>query len=179
MEKNISPIAAEVAAKETGKVAQMSAPKVEPRRETAPAKRHEIPALWRVLNKARKVFNVQINKTNQIKAECIQRFMPAAYADDQQFWIEFMAHVNILLDSRKFCRECQQLGYTPEYVAEHVVFLGSGPMRKVLRDGVQHALGVKIQSYKERFSPEQADSYRDHVENVSAAAKTVEEEDAA
>lgn len=59
------------------------------------------------------------------------RFMPALYPNPDQFWIEFMEQVNILLDSRRFCRECTALGYQPENVAEHVVFLGSTPMRKV------------------------------------------------
>lgn len=167
---------AEVAAKETGKVAQMSAPKVERRRETATAKRHEIPALWRVLSKARQVFDMQINKTDQTKTECIRHFMSMAYVDENLFWMDFMAQVNLLLDSRKFCRECLRFGYKPENVAEHVVFLGSGPMRKVLRDGVSHTLGAKIQNYKERFSPEQANNYRDSVEDMPAAAKPVEDD---
>lgn len=90
--------------------------------------------------------------------------MPALYADEKQFWIEFMEQVNILLDSRRFCRECKTLGYLPENVAEHVVFLGSAPMRKALREGVQNTLGASIQFYNERFSPDYADNYRESVE---------------
>ena len=119
---------------------------------------------------ARPVFTVQINKSNEVKASCIQRFMPALYADEEQFWIEFMEQVNILLDSRRFCRECKALGYKAENVAEHVVFLGSAPMRKVLREGVQNSLGASIQFYKERFSPTTADAYRETEEQNSETA---------
>lgn len=158
--------AAEVAANVENKnnAVKVNAPKTERRRQYTASKRHEIPALWKVLGKARPVFTVQISKTNEVKASCIQRFMPALYADENQFWVEFMEQVNILLDSRRFCRECKALGYQPENVAEHVVFLGSAPMRKVLREGVQNTLGASIQFYKERFSPVEADNYREEVE---------------
>lgn len=78
--------------------------------------------------------------------------------------------MNILLDSRRFCRECKALGYKAENVAEHVVFLGSAPMRKVLREGVQNSLGASIQFYKERFSPTTADAYRETEEQNSETA---------
>ena len=96
--------------------------------------------------------------------------MSTLYADKQRFWIDFMEQVNILLDSRRFCRECKALGYKPENVAEHVVFLGSAPMRKVLREGVQNTLGASIQFYKERFSPIEADAYRETTEQPETAA---------
>lgn len=155
--------AAEVAANVENKnnAVKANTTKTERRREYTVSKRHEIPALWKVLGKARPVFTVQISKTNEVKASCIQRFMPALYADENLFWIEFMEQVNILLDSRRFCRECKALGYQPENVAEHVVFLGSAPMRKVLREGVQNTLDASIQFYKERFSPVEADNYRE------------------
>lgn len=173
--------AAEVAANVENKnnAAKVNAPKAERRREYTVSKRHEIPALWKVLGKARPVFTVQISKTNEVKASCIQRFMPALYPDPSQFWIEFMEQVNILLDSRRFCRECKALGYQPENVAEHVVFLGSAPMRKVLREGVQNILGATIQFYKERFSPVEADAYREGAVEPQVAAKPAKDEEAA
>ena len=146
MANNAINTAAEVAAniENMNNAVKANTPKTERRREYTASKRHEIPALWKVLGKARPVFTVQINKSNEVKASCIQRFMPALYADEEQFWIEFMEQVNILLDSRRFCRECKALGYKAENVAEHVVFLGSAPMRKVLREGVQNSLGCLL-----------------------------------
>lgn len=176
---NIYP-AAEVAANvENGNNAvKAHAPKVEHRRGQTPSKRHQIPALWKVLGKSRAVFMVQITKTNEVKANCIQRFMPALYADTNQFWIDFMEQVNILLDSRRFCRESKALGAQPEHVAEHVVFLGSASVKKVLREGVQSTLGASIQFYKERFSPAEADNYREEAEEERIADQPASNETA-
>lgn len=80
------------------------------------------------------------------------------------------------MDSRRFCRDCKALGYQPEHVAEHVVFLGSAPMRKVLREGVQITLGASIQFYKERFSPVKADAYREGIEGQIIPQPAKEEE---
>ena len=177
MANNVMNPAAKVAANVENKnnAVKVNAPKMERRREYNGNKRHEIPALWKVLGKARPVYAVQINKSNGVKASCIQRFMPALDADENLFWIEFMEQVNILLDSRRFCRECRALGYQPENVAEHVVFLGSAPMRKVLREGVQNTLGASIQFYKERFSPVEADNYREGAEGQIVAQRAKDE----
>lgn len=158
--------------------ATMATPKMERSRKFF-NKRPEIPALWKVVGKSRPVFEVQINKSNEVKASCIQRFMPALYPNPAQFWIEYMEQVAILLDSRRFCRDCEALGYQPESVAEHVVFLGSAPMRKVLREGLQNTLGASIQFYKERFSPAEADAYRDGIIEPQIAAKPAQDEVAA
>ena len=50
-------------------------------------------------------------------------------------------------------------GLKPEYVAEHIVFLGSATMKKVLKDGVSRTLGADVQLYGKRFSPEDADRF--------------------
>ena len=90
-------------------------------------------------------FEVQLKKDNEIKLACINKFMNAAYSDANKFWADFMEQVNILLDSRRYCRECKILGLKPEYVAEHIVFLGSATMKKVLKDGVSRTLGADVQ----------------------------------
>ena len=128
-------------------------------REGILQKRREIPHLWRVLGKARPVFDVQMDPSNAVKLGCIRRFLHISYANEEQFWIDFMAQVDVLLDSRRFCRECKQLGYEPETVAEHVVFLGSAPMRKVLREGIQNSIGQSVKCYADSFVPELAKSY--------------------
>ena len=115
--------------------------------------------MWRVMTQARPVFDVQLKKDNEIKLACIDKFMNAAYSDANKFWADFMEQVNILLDSRRYCRECEILGLKPEYVAEHIVFLGSATMKKVLKDGVSRTLGADVQLYGKRFSPEDADRF--------------------
>lgn len=118
----------------------------------APRKR-AVPALWRVLTKARKVFEVQIRKTNDVKLQCLERFMPTYYADQDQFWVDFMKQVGILMDSRRFYNECASRGFDPQNVAEHIVFSGSKTIKKVFLVGVGNALGSSIQFYQHTFVP--------------------------
>lgn len=115
--------------------------------------------VWNVIAQARPVFNVQLEKSNAVKLKCIEKFMHATYADADKFWSDFMEQVNILLDSRRFWRECENMGCRPEYVAEHVVFLGSAMIKKVLKEGVARILGSDVQLYKERFTPEEANRF--------------------
>lgn len=127
--------------------------------QTSRRRRSTTPPMWRVMTQARPVFDVQLKKDNEIKLACIDKFMNAAYSDANKFWADFMEQVNILLDSRRYCRECEILGLKPEYVAEHIVFLGSATMKKVLKDGVSRTLGADVQLYGKRFSPEDADRF--------------------
>ena len=127
--------------------------------QTSRRRRSTTPPMWRVMTQARPVFDVQLKKDNEIKLACINKFMNAAYSDANKFWADFMEQVNILLDSRRYCRECKILGLKPEYVAEHIVFLGSATMKKVLKDGVSRTLGADVQLYGKRFSPEDADKF--------------------
>ena len=126
---------------------------------TSRRRRSTTPPMWRVMTQARPVFDVQLKKDNEIKLACIDKFMNAAYSDANKFWADFMEQVNILLDSRRYCRECKILGLKPEYVAEHIVFLGSATMKKVLKYGVSRTLGADVQLYWKRFSPEDADRF--------------------
>ena len=125
--------------------------------------------IWNVIAQARPVFNVQLEKSNAVKLKCIEKFMHATYADADKFWSDFMEQVNILLDSRRFWRECESMGCRPEYVAEHVVFLGSAMIKKVLKEGVARILGSDVQLYKERFTPEEANRFLlDNVKQLPA-----------
>lgn len=127
--------------------------------QTSRRRRSTTPPMWRVASQARPVFEVQLEKDNKIKLKCIEKFMNAAYPDANKFWSDFMEQVNTLLDSRRYCRECESLGFRPECVAEHIVFLGSATMKKVLKDGVYRTLGADVQLYGERFSPKEADKF--------------------
>ena len=128
--------------------------------------------IWNVIAQARPVFNVQLEKSNAVKLKRIEKFMHATYADADKFWSDFMEQVNVLLDSRRFWRECESMGCRPEYVAEHVVFLGSAMIKKVLKDGVARILGSDVQLYKERFSPEEANRFL--LDDVKRPAHTPE-----
>lgn len=167
MANNAIKSAAEVAANNqvtapvaaTSSVASASEQKEPQTTQTSRRRRPTTPPMWRVMTQARPVFDVQLKKDNEIKLACIEKFMNAAYSDVNKFWSDFMDQVNTLLDSRKYCRECESLGYAPECVAEHIVFLGSAIMKKVLKDGVYRTLGADVRLYGKRFSPRDADRF--------------------
>ena len=130
------------------------------RKNASNQKRQAIPAMWRILGRAQKAFEAQLEKDNRVKLKCIESYLVAEMNDVPRFWNEFMEQVEKLLDSRKYVRECQQLEYDPTNVAEHIVFLGSSTLNKVLKYGVQSVLGSKLMFYGDRFSPEFAEKYR-------------------
>ena len=127
-------------------------------------RRQAAPTMWRVLSKAKKAFNAQLDKNNKMKLRCIGAYLPSETNDIAKFWSAFMGQVEKLLDSRKYLADCKRLGFNPTNIAEHVVFLGSSTINKVLREGVQLALGNDLLLYDERLSPkEPAGIFRDRV----------------
>ena len=129
-----------------------------------PRKRKPDSPFKRILDRARNAFDAQLTKSNEVKLHCIKIFMPTETNDAPKFWGDFMKQVERLLDSRKYVKECQALGYTPENVAEHIVFLGNPVITKVLQFGVSNTLGNHLKLYQERFtSSEDVDIYRNDI----------------
>lgn len=114
----------------------------------------KVDPLWSVIRKANKVFAVQIKKDNECKLNCLEFAMHSKFDDHEKFWVEYHKHTSTLLDSRRFCKDCMDRGYCPVAIAEHVVFEGSTVMRKVLKEGVFHAIGENIQFYTKGFTPQ-------------------------
>jgi hypothetical protein len=74
------------------------------------------------------------------------------FDDIEKFWADYAHQVNTLVDSRRFCNDCLKHEIKPETLAEHIVFLGSTTMRKVLKEGIDLALKGTIHLYKESFT---------------------------
>jgi len=123
-------------------------------------KRKPVPKIWFVLGKSRKAFAAQLSKSNDIKRQCIEIFMVAETQDDNKFWADYFDQVEKLLDSRRYIAECKRVGHCPVNIAEHIVFLGSSTISKVLKEGIDKVIGNDIYLYTERLSPEETDMYR-------------------
>lgn len=117
------------------------------------SRKYETPIFWRVISKARKIYDVQIDQNAAIKQKAIMRFVPASYVNPKNFWIEFAKQRDRLLDSRRFISACKAADLDDKNVAENVVFMGSSTLNKVLKFGIDNVLGVSIQLYGERISP--------------------------
>lgn len=136
-----------------------------PKRNGNSLKLHTTLALWRVLSKARKKFDAQLseNKDNETKLKCIRMYLATETGDAPKVWGAFMKEVEKLLDSRRYLNECKGFSIKPENLAEHIVFLGKAAVNNVLKDGILYTLGNDFKLYTERFSPKDADIYRDDI----------------
>lgn len=111
---------------------------------------------WSLIYKARKNYNVQFDKTNEVKLRSIKQLIPSLTADEEKFWSEYMTEANTLLNSRKYLAECEKLGVDATTLATHIVFLGSGERSKVLKYGVENVIGTDYRLYVEQFVPDVA-----------------------
>ena len=111
---------------------------------------------WAVITKARRTFENQLHKDNAVKLECLEHFIPTIATDAVKFWADYMDEVNVLLDSRKFGKECSDLGIDPTTLATHIIFLGVGMRNNVMKYGIRSAIGNDYILYKDKFVSEDA-----------------------
>lgn len=115
--------------------------------------------LWSTVSKARRTFEKQLHKSNDLKRECLEKMIPSVASDVEHFWSEYIDQANVLLDSRRFEKECKDLNVDPTILATHIVFLGSGTMNRVLRNGIVNTIGSKYRDFTEKFVPKEAMKY--------------------
>jgi hypothetical protein len=116
-------------------------------------KRSATSSFPRVLQKARKDFEVQVEKNNETKRKCLERYIGAYSWDVERFYLKLQDQSDKLEDSKKFCTECETLGVVPEIIAEHIAFLGNPTLNKVLKDGIKNTIGNDYSLYTEKFTP--------------------------
>ena len=124
--------------------------------ETTPKKvtRKPTPKIWAVLSKARKSFDAQLNKSNEIKLQCVKKFATSEYDDLAKFYNDIMEQVEKLTDSKKFCEAVEAKKLDPKIVATHIIFLGSSVMNEVLKLGLGNSrIAEDINLYQEAFMP--------------------------
>lgn len=115
--------------------------------------------LWSTVGKAKRTFDKQLHKTNDLKRECLENLIPAVTSDVEHFWSDYMDEVNILLDSKKFEKECGELKIDPTTLATHIVYMGAGKRNAVIKNGILNTLGSKCRDFNEQFLPKVALKY--------------------
>ena len=109
---------------------------------------------WVTINRSRKVFDMQLDKSNEVKLRCLGHQL-GRERDPQKFYLEFMEQVDWLLDSRRFTEQCKAREIEPRTLATHVVFLGSATMHKVRENGIyDRSISGDLELYKESFLPD-------------------------
>lgn len=106
------------------------------KKKNAPKRKNKVQPVYAVLTKARKQYAQQVDKKVGNKIKCIEANIAPHYADPLRFWLDFKTEAYVLLDSKRFCSDCDKKKANPEYVAEHLVFEGKKVVAKVLKEGV-------------------------------------------
>lgn len=115
-------------------------------------KRAAVPQIWTVLSKARKTFDAQIEKSNDVKLACVKKFARAAYDDQQKCYNDFMQQVGRLMDSVRYNEAAKANNCDPKILGTHIVFLGSAMVNKVLKLGLENSGIIEdIDLYREVF----------------------------
>ena len=117
--------------------------------------RKATPKIWVVLKKARKSFDAQLTKSNDVKRLCVRTFATSEYDDLAKFYNDFMAEVEKLTDSKKYCEAAEAKGVDAKTLATHIVFLGSNTINEVLKIGLGNSrVAEDTNLYNEAFMPE-------------------------
>lgn len=101
-------------------------------------RRVESPYL-KIRSKAANLFRSQIEKSVNIKRLAVETAISKIIAGEytrERFLSEFKLNVDLLLDSRRFERECIHYNLTPFNAATHIVFDGTSKMEAVLKNGI-------------------------------------------
>lgn len=92
-----------------------------------------------VLEKARAIFNSQLDRSPETKRKAIERVISAqaaAYTKDQ-FLAEYAERVARLLDSKSYCKKCESLKMCSYDVATHIAFDGVKKSHQVIENGLE------------------------------------------
>lgn len=110
---------------------------------------YHLQPVFKVLGKARSLNQRQVSQAAENRAKCIDIVLASLetlYPDPSQFRLDFRAESERLTDSKRFCRDCEDLGLASETVADNIVFEGKMLLEKVLKDGIQ-VLGERISMF--------------------------------
>lgn len=122
---------------------------------------YHLQAVFKLLGKARRLNQRQVSHDADNRAKCIEIVLASSetlYPDPSQFRLDFRAESERLIDSKRFCRDCEALGLASETVADNIVFEGKMLLEKVLKDGIQ-VLGERISMFNTPL-------WKDHQEDI-------------
>lgn len=106
--------------------------------KSAKRKREESPYL-KIRSKAANIFRSQIDKSVATKKLAVRTAMSRIISGDfteNQFLSEFKKNVDMLLDSKRFEKDCKLYKLKPFNAATHIVFDGASKIELVLKNGL-------------------------------------------
>lgn len=108
-----------------------------------------------VLEKARAIFNSQLDRSPKTKRKAIERVINAQAAayTKEQFLAEYVERVARLLDSKSYCKKCQSLKMSSYDVATHVAFDGVRKSHQVIENGLELVYSSLLTEMEEPVFP--------------------------
>jgi hypothetical protein len=110
-------------------------------------KRREESPYLKIRSKAVNIFRTQLDKSVGTKRLAVERAISKIADLDYargRFLSEFKQNVDLLLDSKRFERDCLQHNLTPFNAATHIVFDGSSKIELVLKNGVYPTYSTQL-----------------------------------
>lgn len=105
--------------------------------------------VWGAMTKSRNLFGHQLPKFQDLecKIECIKQAALLTYTDPTRVWYDIQTEANALTNLMNFNARCKELDLDPNIVAQHVIFEGKVIAGKVKNDGLDSALGERVQMF--------------------------------
>lgn len=142
--------------------------------ETRSSSRRHVNPLYVVIRRFHTVYdaydeNMQNTETKRMALNLAIGMSRSYYPDRFRFWQDLLDEANILLDSKRFCNSCAEMGLDPQAVAEHLVVEGKATLNSVLKFGLEN-YGEKARMFHERLYEDKRKLYRID-EDVAAATE--------
>lgn len=109
-------------------------------------RREESPYL-KVRSKAANIFKFQIDKSVSTKRSAIERAFNSVARGNftmPRFLSEFKVNVDMLLDSKRFEKDCQDNNLNPFNAATHIAFDGASKIELVLKNGLKAIYSTQL-----------------------------------
>ena len=107
-------------------------------------------SVWAACASARNsYFKKQIDKTVSVRTRSLEVCLEEKFPKYHLFGEDLKATTKLLLDSKRFNDECEELGLNAEYVGQHIVFEGRDVFEAVRNNGVKSVLGQQVLEFNQ------------------------------
>ncbi|WP_295935767.1 hypothetical protein [uncultured Alistipes sp.] len=107
-------------------------------------------SVWAACASARNsYFKKQIDKTVSVRTRSLEVCLEEKFPNYHLFGEDLKATTKLLLDSKRFNEECEELGLIAENVGQHIVFEGKDVFEAVRDNGIKAVLGSRVLEFNQ------------------------------
>lgn len=101
-------------------------------------------SVWAAFASARAIYKKQLEEGASVKTKSLERCLAEKYPKYHLFGEDLKATTRLLLDSKRYNDECEELGLNAEYVAQNIIFQGRDVFESVRNNGIKSVLGSRV-----------------------------------